>query len=174
MRKIILSGITLGLLATASSLSAQSSGSWIGSLGGGVSLPVGDFGDAAKTGYHGGATLGYRPADSKIDLLVDATYHHFTAKGVANGHDNLFIALGRANYWAGDKLYLIGGAGVMRDEFSNTVVGVTTKSTESVFAITGGLGVALNNSIFLEARAIDGFTKGAATLMIPVTIGVRF
>jgi hypothetical protein len=174
MRKLILLGATLGLLSAASSASAQGSGSWIGSLGGGVSLPVGNFGDAAKTGWHGAATIGYKPADSKLEWLVDASYHHLVSKSFADAHDNLFIAMGRANYWAGNKFYVIGGAGMMRDEFSSTTLGVTTKGSTSAFALTGGLGLSLAKSIFLEGRVINGFTKGAATTLIPVTIGVKF
>jgi hypothetical protein len=174
MRKLILLGATLGLLSAASSASAQGSGSWIGSLGGGVSLPVGNFGDADKTGWHGAAALGYKPAASKMEYLVDASYHHLVSKSFADAHNNLFIAMARANYWAGNKVYVIGGAGVMRDEFSSTTLGITSKATASAFALTGGLGLSLNKSIFVEGRVINGFTKGSATTLIPVTIGVKF
>ncbi len=175
MRKIILLGATLGLLATVSSASAQSSGSWIGSLGGGVTLPTGKFGDAVKTGWHGAATLGYKPAASKWEWLLDASYHHHVNK-VPNidASSSLWIAMGRANYWAGSNLYVLGGAGMMRDESKTKVGSVSTTGSVTALAVTGGLGYVLGKNIFLEGRLIDGFTKGASTVIVPITIGIRF
>lgn len=174
MRKIILLGATLGMLATVSSASAQSSGSWIGSLGGGVTLPMGNFKDAAKMGYHGAATLGYKQAGSKMEWLVDASYHHFTDKFSDNAHQNLFVALGRVNYWVAPKVYLLAGAGMMRDEVTATILGVTAKNSTTAFAAAGGVGLALGKSLMLEGRVLNGFTKGSSTTMIPITIGIRF
>ncbi|HSJ75756.1 MAG TPA: hypothetical protein VK899_06200, partial [Gemmatimonadales bacterium] len=47
------------------------------SLGGGVTVPVGTFGDVASTGWHGGAAIGFQPADFPIGFQVDGTYHRF-------------------------------------------------------------------------------------------------
>src|SRR6185312_16975279 len=47
------------------------------SLGGGVTVPVGTFGDVASTGWHGGAALGFQPADFPIGFQVDGMYHRF-------------------------------------------------------------------------------------------------
>lgn len=174
MHKIVLAALSLGLVAAAVPASAQSGGSYVGSLGGGVSLPVGDFSNFAKTGWHGAATMGFHPAASKWDWLVDASYHHFSDKSAADAHDNLFVALARGNYWTGTNVYLLAGAGVMRNEATTTIVGVSTKNSTTAFAIAGGVGVALGKSLFVEGRVLNGFTKGSSTTLVPFTIGVRF
>jgi hypothetical protein len=170
----MLLGVTLGLLATASSASAQRTGSWIGALGGGASIPVGNFGDAAKVGWQGTAMVGYKPAESKMEWLLDASYHHNVSKAFSDAHDNLFVALGRVNYWTTPNLYILAGAGMMRDEFSSTTLGITTKNSTSAFALGGGLGFAMGKSLFVEGKFLNGFTKGQSTTLIPLTVGIRF
>ncbi|MFL5460046.1 MAG: hypothetical protein ACJ8AP_08055 [Gemmatimonadales bacterium] len=47
------------------------------SIGGGATLPAGTFGDVANTGWHGGAAIGFQPADFPIGFQIDGTYHRF-------------------------------------------------------------------------------------------------
>lgn len=179
MRKAILAGAFGALVAAAAPASAQTSpAGWNVGLGGGVTLPMGDAGDAYKTGFHGTALVGYRMADSKLWLGADAQYHHFTTKdnGVTIGDlsANSFAAFGRANYDVASTAYVLGGVGLFRTESKVNFNGTTVKQTDSNMAIEAGVGLNLGKSLFVEGKFINVFIDGGNSQFIPLTLGVRF
>ena len=88
MRKTLF-GTAIIALAAVAPLTAQDpgagmasmNGSWIVSLGGGATLPVGDASDIFKTGWHGHATFGGPAAASRrmrtrqTDATPGGTHH---------------------------------------------------------------------------------------------------
>lgn len=171
MRKVLLTAAALALFG--SSASAQSTGSWVGSLGGGITFPMGDFGDGWDMGFHGNANLGYKKADSKMTWLVDAGFHRLGAKDF-DSDANIFTALGRMDYDASTNMYVTVGAGVMRNEYKTSISGTEFTNTNSNFALAGGVGYKFGKSLALEGRFINGFAEEGSTLLIPITLKVRF
>lgn len=173
MRKAILAGVLVALVAVTAPVSAQSTGSWQLGLGGGVTLPVGSASDAYKMGYHGTALVGYRPAASKIWVGLDAQYHHFTEKTVG-ASANSFAAFGRLNYDAAANIYLLGGVGLWRTESKYTVSGASFKATNSNMAIEAGAGVTIGKNLFLEGKFINVFASNNHQSFVPITFGIHF
>lgn len=178
MRKAIFAGALVALVAVTAPLAAQSSGSWELGLGGGVTLPMGNAGDIYKTGYHGTALVGYRPADSKMWLGLDAQYHHFTQKdfgiNIPGEGANSFAAFGRLNYDAASSVYLLGGLGLFRTENKVVISGTAVKETDSNMAIEAGAGLKFGKNFFVEGKFINVFVKNNNQMFVPVTFGVRF
>src|SRR6476659_3908829 len=63
--------LALGMLVGTSALHAQGAEF---SLGGGVDLPLGDFDDVAKMGFHGLAGVSVIPANWPVGIQVDGNY----------------------------------------------------------------------------------------------------
>lgn len=179
MRKAFLAGAIVALAAVTTPLTAQSSGSWELGLGGGATLPMGNAGDAYKTGYHGAALVGYRPASSKLWVGLDAQYHHFTQKAwlinVGDKNANSFAAFGRLNYDAASSVYLLGGLGLFRTKNIVVVSGSAPfKETDSNMAAEAGVGLRVGKSLFVEGKLINVFVSNKNQTFIPITLGVRF
>src|SRR4029453_17460897 len=66
--------LAMGMLVSASALHAQGAEF---SLGGGVDLPLGDFDDVAKLGFHGLAGVSVVPASWPVGIQVDGNYSQF-------------------------------------------------------------------------------------------------
>ncbi len=66
--------LALGMLVSTSALHAQGAEF---SLGGGVDLPLGDFDDVAKLGFHGLAGVSVVPANWPVGIQVDGSYSQF-------------------------------------------------------------------------------------------------
>jgi hypothetical protein len=170
MRRILLAA---ALVTVTPALASAQGGSWVTSVGGGVTLPIGDAGDAYDTGFHGLAGIAYRPAASKLSYGVDASFHRFNQKAFTDGNANVFIAMARMNYDISPSAYLIGGLGLVRNENKATVNNVEFTNTNSDAAFTAGAGFNFGKSLFVEGRLINVFSDPSMRL-IPITLGVRF
>lgn len=187
MRKALFVGFIAALAVTAP-LAAQDAdykmdGSWIVSLGGGVTLPVGDASDIFKTGYHGNATIGYRPSGSRLSFMVDAGFHSADNKFLVGldstdtasslGRSEILTVFARFNYDLSPNLYFLGGVGVLRREFPVEGSNLIFTNTDAGIAATGGLGLVLGKLLFIEGRVMHKFSDPSLTI-VPITIGVRF
>jgi len=160
------------------------------SLGGGVTVPVGTFGDVASTGWHGGAAIGFQPADFPIGFQVDGTYHRFGFEAAGLDADWQMIqgtanAVFMFNRSEESKFhpYLIGGVGAYNVKaVGNDAEGIDSDETD--FGVNAGLGFDFdlgNLAAFIEGRynAIFGGTVDPETLddatasFVPITIGIR-
>jgi hypothetical protein len=167
----------LGSLALATlvlPLGAQRTQVWTTRVGAGITIPTGNAADAMKTGFNIAVAIGQHLTDSRLGWAVDASYHRTGNKLVDGGHDNIFVGLGRITYDVAPTVYLLAGAGILRNEFKDTRVTPSINNTRSAFALAGGVGVEFGSSLFAEARLLDGFTKGGSTVLMPITVGVRF
>lgn len=147
-------------------------------LGGGITEPTGDFGDAAKLGWHGLATFGVVPSGDRFAIQATGFY----------GEDDFEVLSG--------KWKLGGGLGEFRfdafnaDKFTGSVMlggglmhvkaepsgGKSTSETKGAF--DGGLGIAYmvgdSWGLTFQLRYVNVFMDGSDISFVPVTLGVRF
>ena len=180
-----IAALAVGMLLGAPALRAQGAEF---SLGGGVGVPLGDFDDAAKTGWHGLAAVSFVPTGWPVGIQIDGSYQQFNLDDAAfpgfTGLKNRFL-MGTGNLVFKFKTseestfrpYIIGGGGVYNskitgsDDPSDILPGGETK-----FGLNAGAGFDIKTSgigLFLEGRFHDVFTDGADTQFIPITLGIR-
>jgi opacity protein-like surface antigen len=160
------------------------------SLGGGLGIPLSNFDDIAKLGWHGLAAVSVVPTGSPVGIQIDGQYHQFKLDENVFARNDLkerFI-FGTANAVFKFKTaetstvrpYLIGGAGVYNfkstgsDDVS-TILGTDNSTTK--FGINGGAGFdfkAGSAGLFVEGRFHNVFRSGKDYNFIPITVGFRF
>ena len=176
MRKAFLAVAALASLAT---VPASAQGGCKFGVSGGAALPMGDLGDAVKTGWGGGVTLMMRAPDAKVGFGIDAQFSRLAYKDILgvdpNATLNLYGAMARLDFAAGDAFYLLGGAGLFRSEITADDDGPDLGDTNNTdFAVQGGVGFNFGPGLFLEGKFVNVFTEGQSTQLIPITVGIRF
>ncbi|MDQ3698181.1 MAG: porin family protein [Gemmatimonadota bacterium] len=187
MRRIAVAAFALGTLVAASSATAQATSSAASGMqfgiSGGLVQPVGDFGDAAKTGFTIAGHLGFNPAALPFGLRADVSLSQF---GLDDEFGD-FLEIDDADHrviggalnaifklpGAAASPYLLAGPGIYNGKL--TCDGCPDGSTK--FALQGGGGVQFNLSGMttnLEAKYVNVFTEGSSTSFIPVTFGINF
>jgi Outer membrane protein beta-barrel domain len=141
-------------------------------VGGGITLPTGNFKDGAKTGWNGVAVVGYS-LPSGVGVRGDFYYGEHKAKvgsakaKLAGGLGNVFYAFQTAG---SVKPYIIGSAGMMNAKAPGF--------SETKFTWGGGAGIKFkagsDASIFVEGRYLSISTSGDKTNIIPISAGVSF
>ncbi len=142
---------------------------------GGLSLPMGDFGDGFESGYNITGSI-YAPLGEKLKLRGDVGYESFDTKigsgniNVLSFAGNVILPLGTAASEGGIRPYVIGGVGAYRfgcdDCDSETDLGIN---------VGGGFEFRLSGfTTFAEARFVNVFSEGDSTNWIPITFGIRF
>jgi len=172
--------VLAALAAVAISASAAQGQSIAFGVGGGVTIPSGDFKDGAKTGWHGLANIGYN-LPSGLGVRGDFYYSQNSAKGGGNGKAKLAGGLGNVLYSFPGKStihpYVIGGVGFFNLKAEATVGGVTFSSSETKFAWGAGAGIKFkagtDASVFVEGRYLSA-SSDPKTNFIPITVGVNF
>jgi len=164
------------LVFGATSAQAQSGLSF--GAGGGLTLPLGDFGDVAKLGWHGLATVGYSPATGQIGFRGDFFYGQNSIDEDAVGVGGKFkLAGGLASIVysfksAGSmKPYVLGGVGYFNAKGEPDT---GPSSSDNNIGFGGGVGANFkagsDANLFVEGRYIN--VDGDA--FVPITIGLRF
>jgi opacity protein-like surface antigen len=178
------------LVTTALSASAAQAQGAEFSLGGGLGIPLSNFDDQAKLGWHGLAAMSFVPTGSPVGIQIDGQYHQFKLDEDVFARNDLkerFI-FGTANAVFKFKTaetspvrpYLIGGVGVYNFKSTGaddveTVVGTDNSTTK--FGINGGAGFdfkAGSAGLFVEGRFHNIFRTGSDLNFIPITVGIRF
>lgn len=160
------------------------------SLGGGVTIPSGTFDEAAGTGWHGLAAIGFQPADFPVGFQIDGMYNRlgFDAEGfdadwqMIQGTGNVVFAFNTSEESTFHP-YLIGGVGA----YSLKPVGDDAEGADSEtnFGVNAGAGFDFdlgNLAAFVEGRfhavfsgTVDPESLDDATAsFIPITVGLRF
>lgn len=180
IRSVVLGAV---LIATVGAAPAVAQGAKF-SLGGGLTLPLGDFGDGASTGWHGLGAVSYTPANLPLGFQVDGMFQRFGFEDAPDDFDgNLQIIQGTANavyyFQVSEETkvrpYLIGGIGLYNSKATGDDVPDSESQTD--FGINGGAGfdfMAGAVGIFVEGRFHNVFSDPDNTNFIPVTVGVRF
>ncbi len=168
--------LTLGVVAFAAPLQAQGPQFL---LGAGLGLPLGEFGDFAKTGFHGTAGVAIAPASLPVGLRLDGTFSHFGTEFDDVSWRTLSLT-GNAvyNFKTAETSriapYLIGGVGLYNNKATGD--GAEGAESETDFGINAGAGfnvAAGAASVFVEGRFHNVFTDGNSQQFIPLTVGVR-
>ena len=184
MRKLAIGGVGLVMVLVTSVARAQdASGTAVEfGVGGGLSLPLGDFDDFAKTGWHGTALVSVVPASIPVGFQIDGNFSRFSDDTPLDIKEQLIYGTGNVvyNFKTSEdsrfRPYLIGGVGVYNLDAKGDDVPSTVESTTK-FGINGGAGFnfsAGSAGLFLEGRFHNVFTEGSNTNFIPITVGVRF
>jgi len=172
--------VALGMLVSTSALHAQGAEF---SLGGGVDLPLGDFDDVAKLGFHGLAGVSVVPANWPVGIQVDGNWSQFSDDTPADIKFQLIYGTANIVYKfktseeSRFRPYLIGGGGVYNFKVKGDDVPTGVDDSETKFGINAGAGFDIkagSAGLFVEGRFHDVFTTGSNTTFIPLTIGVRF
>lgn len=172
MSVAIAAGAVLILSTTTASAQSLTYGA-----GAGVTLPMGDFKDAAKTGWHALGFIGYA-MPSGLGLRGEGFYGQNTFKATSSVKGKLSGGLGSVSYAFGHsvgiKPYVIGSAGI----FNVKATGPGGSASETKFAFGGGAGLKLpvgtDGNLFLESRYLTAQTSGGSTNFIPITVGFSF
>ena len=157
------------------------------SVGGGLTLPLGDFGDAASTGWHGLAAVGFQPANLPVGFQLDGMYQRFGVEGAPDNFDgHTQVIQGTANvvytFTTAEAStfhpYLIGGVGIYNakptgDDFT-AIVGDESSTDFGVNAGAGFDFMAGSVGLFVEGRFHNVFSDGSDATFIPISVGVRF
>ncbi len=165
------------------------------SLGGGLGVPLGNFDDFSKLGWHGLAGLSVVPNGWPVGIQIDGMYQQYKIddafRSTGDPDKSRFIQ-GTANIVYKFKTseesrfrpYLIAGGGVYNIKFTGAddVGGVvSTDNSRTKFGVNGGAGFdfkAGGAGLFIEGRFHNIFDKDDAidrsnTQFIPITIGFR-
>lgn len=158
------------------------------SLGAGASVPLGNFKDVAKTGYHGLVGISFAPSSFPLGIQIDGQYHRLKQKAsVGNRTNQIIMGTGNLIYKfktsedSKFRPYLIAGGGIYNfklvsgDDVAGPGVGNTGNKTTK-FGFNAGAGFDIKTGgvgFFAEGRFHDVFTNGPNTKFIPITVGIR-
>lgn len=171
---------TLGVGA----LEAQANPVAIGIVAGG-SVPLGDFGDNAKTGWHAGGLVEWNGPVFPLGIRGEVVYHRFESKQSNDAKLNLLTALVNG-VWvfpttepATVRPYIIGGGGLYREGCSDC--GGADSENKFGLNIGGGIQVPLSGfTSIIEARfhlifdSDDAVAGDSNTTFIPISVGLLF
>lgn len=172
--------LALGMLLSAPAARAQGAEF---SLGGGLSIPTGDFDDAAKLGWQGIAAVSFVPENLPVGFQIDGNYSQFSDETPLDIKDQLIYGTGNVVYKfktsedSRFRPYLIAGGGVYNVKLKGDDVPTGFDDSQTKFGINAGAGFDFKAGaagLFLEGRFHDVFTDGPNTQFIPINVGVRF
>ncbi len=160
------------------------------SLGGGATVPLSDFSDFTKTGFHGLVAVSFAPSSFPLGIQIDGMYQRLKNEDIIPGDRTSQILQGTANLIYKFKTseestfrpYLIGGVGIYNfkqvsgDDVAGPGVG-NTGNTGTDFGLNGGAGFDIKAGavgLFVEGRFHNVFSDGTDAQFIPITLGVRF
>jgi hypothetical protein len=178
IRSLVLGAVLMASVGTAP---AAAQGAEF-SLGGGLTLPLGNFDDAAKLGWHGMGAVSFVPQDLPVGFQVDGSFSRLSDESPADIKSQLIYGTANVVYkfkTSQDtrfRPYLIGGGGVYNLDAKGDDVPSTVESVTK-FGLNAGAGFdfkAGSAGIFIEGRFHNVFTEGDNTNFIPFTVGVRF
>ena len=147
-------------------------------VGGGLTLPMGNFGDVDKAGWHLLGLIQFPISHSPIHFRADAMYGQTSHKsGFGSGKTTLTGATADLLYHLGDRAasvrpYVLGGLGFYNVDFGG---GSGSSQSKLAFGLGGGIlfGVGTMHA-FLETRYMSVQTSGSSVTFLPISLGVMF
>ena len=181
-----IAALAVGMLLYAPALRAQ--GVEFG-LGGGVGVPLGDFDDDAKLGWHALAELSFVPEGWPVGIQFDGSYQSYSLEddaiaGFSGLKDRIIMGTGnvvfkfKSSEESTFRPYLIGGLGVYNTRTTGEDIGEDLEGGATDFGINAGAGFdfkAGGAGLFIEGRFHNIFA-GDDTVkrrFIPITLGIR-
>jgi opacity protein-like surface antigen len=176
MKRITFAVFAVGIALSLSARVAAAQSFTFG-VGGGLTVPTGDFNTAAKLGWHGLGQLGYS-LPSGLGLRADFLYGQNNLDGVS-GKTKLAGGLGNLSYdfktAGGVQPYIIGGVGAVQVKVDVSGFG---SASETKFAFAGGGGLKFkagsDSHFYVESRYVSVQTSGSSTGFIPLSVGISF
>jgi hypothetical protein len=180
-----MAAFVVGMLLYAPALRAQGAEF---SLGGGVGVPLDNFDDEAKLGWHGIAAVSFVPDGWPVGIQIDGSYQQFSLEddtfvGFSGLKNRLLMGTGnivfkfKSSEESTFRPYLIGGVGVYNSKVTGSDdPGDVLPGGETNFGLNAGAGFdfkAGGAGLFIEGRFHDIFDDGADTKFIPISIGLR-
>jgi hypothetical protein len=141
--------------------------------GAGLSTPIGDFGDAAESGWHATAGLQLGIPAIPIGVRADGGYHAF---GQATGAPKASVLSGALSLvvnlpGVGLVPYVLGGVGTYRTSVDvSGVDAVTDSGFHGAFGVNIG---ALGFGGFGEVRLVSINGSGGDSRFVTATLGLR-
>lgn len=180
MKKALI--VLVALLCLAGITNAQ--GKFGVSVQGALSLPMGDFGDACKTGFGGLGTFTYT-LNKNLDIVATAGYLTYDYKNISGATFSTIPILGGVRYYFAAKNfkpYVTGELGVYssKAKMKTVIWGVTfeSESTSTDFGFTAGGGFLYQMGKNLDLDVTATFnsisTSGSSSSFINVLAGVHF
>lgn len=184
MKRLVKGFAALAVVAAVSAAPAHAQGVTF-SLGGGLTMPLGDYGDATSTGFNGQVGVGFQPANLPIGFEVDG--HFILNSGnedlVGDLDINSRILAGTVNAvykfktaeTSQFKPYIIAGLGMYNGKATGDDVPDGVEG-ETDFGINAGAGfdVAVSSlALFVEGRFHNVFSDPSNTNLVNINVGVR-
>ena len=192
--------VMIALLSLSSLVHAQMNGAEMGSnrlvsigIGGGVSVPVSDAGDAFKNGFNGQGFVRFNLHQLPIQPRLDFTFSKFDVKDVhlqtpgASGTGQIFAGIANVQFaltHSGPvRPYIVGGIGAYNTKTDINGVPNVSGSSSTDFGINAGAG-----TLFKLGSMVSGYVEGRIdnvysnkgminadqVQVIPVTFGIVF
>ena len=147
-------------------------------LGGGLTMPMGDYNTADKMGFHGLGMLQLAPPAMPIQFRGEGMYSQSSHDGVG-GNTKITGGMVSVVYPFGlpaapIRPYVLGGLGYYSVKVDITGFG---SGSESKIGFGGGGGVMFGLGgmhAFAEARYMSISTSGGSTAFVPITVGLMF
>jgi hypothetical protein len=167
--------LAAGALLVGSALHAQAP--QIG-LGVGLTMPMGDYGDIASSGFHALGNVAFKLGPSPLKIRADLSYHRTGLEGGLDGNTSLIGGMANVVYTLPSpviKPYFLAGVGY----FSEKLSGGGGSVSDNGFAYGAGAGLNFGLaafSMFVEAKYLSigsNDTFDSANLF-PITVGLRF
>ena len=172
---LVACGVLLGAVQAAAQSDIKTRGYF--GVGGGLSLPVGDFGDVANTGWVGSAFGGFTTRGGIFGARADVMWAQNGLKA-GDGHQrmlgaNVDLVLTPGHRPANVHPYFLAGVGLYNGKTSVSV----GSGDETKFAFNAGVGVQIHTGhrtdVFFEGRLIS-FRSSDPLNFIPLVVGVRW
>jgi opacity protein-like surface antigen len=179
MKRMLHAAVALVLVSLVAASAAQAqTGRANFFLGGGATIPTGDFGDAFKTGWNGVGGVNFMIPGVPFGIRVDGMYSQNSLDSSIDGKAKIFGGNADAVFAFGApgsmvKPYIMAGVGMANVKFD---IGGTSDD-ETKFAFNGGAGVNFlmsSMTVFVEARYFSVNTSGSSINYIPLSVGLKF
>lgn len=164
----------LGAVLFSSTVSAQASLTFAG----GATMPMGDYGDYAKTGYMATAGVMVKTSKPRLSLGGHLLYGGNSHSDFEGDKTTLTGLLGTANYRLADAskpgLFLLANVGFLRHTYSSDKF-PSEEGTSSGVAFGGGAGFSIPRgamSLYATIRYLTASIDGESTAFVPIMAGV--
>jgi hypothetical protein len=182
------------LALCATSAHAQSTNQFHLSLGGGLSVPTGDFGSSTDNGYNLVVGVSAHQPNQALGLRAEGFFNQFNSNEFSDTHLQVGGITGNATYdfnlgsMSGGRrgrarnnadnggLYAIGGLGWYQAKVTTDNFGDLSSENHLGWNIGGGFRFPLSGfSAYIEARYNSMNLNGGSTLsFVPITVGLVF
>lgn len=184
MKRIVRSAAVLGMVTalTVATAQAQAPGRASFHLAGGITLPMGDFGDAFGTGFQALGGVSFGLGGLPFAIRVDGFYGQNSGDEDVTGPDvkvKMFggMAGGQFNFGSDAspvKPYILAQIGMVNSKVDVPNLDLSAE-TDFAFGGGGGIGFGLGSiAAFVEALYTSIATEGGSSNFIAARFGVRF